>query len=168
MNAPQNAHHALLRNLSHELFQTETSAAEHGRREAKRYDGAPPGVALLAVAAHADEALAELRTLASREDLPLSSPGRVLGEAFSSVREFIADRMIQNERSYRGTLLGMRHGTDVVRMVGHVAHVAERPALAAWSERWLERRLPLVDGVENQLAWFAQNIEQARATSPVK
>jgi hypothetical protein len=153
---------ALLRNLAHEVFQTETSASKHCRREAERYKDTPVEQVLLAVANHADVALREFKSLAEQEDLPTSVPGGVLGEAFSLMRDFLADRTIEAERSYRGTLLGIRHGIDVMHMVEHVATAGERPALAEWVRGWLRARTPLAQAVEEQLAWFAKHVTVAR------
>jgi hypothetical protein len=153
---------ALLRNLAHEVFQTETSASKHSRREAERYKDTPVEQALLAVAHHADAALSEFKSLAEQESLPTSVAGGMLGEAFSLVRDFLADRTIEAERSYRGTLLGIRHGIDVVHMVEHVAVAAGRTPLVEWARNWLRTRTPLAQAVEEQLAWFAKHVKVAR------
>jgi hypothetical protein len=159
---PKSEHHGLLRNLARELFQTEVSASRHSRREAQRLEGTPPAAALVAVAEHADRALAELKELARAEDLPVSAFGSILGEAFSQARERIADRLLEGERSYRATLLGMRHGVDAVRMFGLTAKHAQRSALSDWAGAWTNTRTPLVQEVERQLEWFAEHIEHAR------
>lgn len=153
---------AFLRNLAHEVFQTETSASQHCKREAERYKGTPVEQALLAVAHHADAALGEFKSLAEQEDLPTSVPGGILGEAFSLVRDFFADRTIEAERSYRGTLLGIRHGIDVMHMVEHVAAAADRQRLVEWTRSWLRTRAPLARAVEDQLGWFAKHLDVAR------
>jgi hypothetical protein len=156
-------HHALLCNLTRELFQTEVSASRHCRREAERNPGSPPAEALLAVAKHADTALQELGELARAHDLPQSVGGGLLGEAFSELRERVADRILDGERSYRATLLGIRHGTDVVRMFGCSAALDHREELARWSETWLTQREPLVREVERQIEWFAVHVDRALA-----
>jgi hypothetical protein len=155
--------HALLRNLTPELFQTEVSASRHCRREARRNPGTPPAQALLAVAEHADEALRDLTALAAKHELPRGSFGVLLGGLFSETRERIADHLIDAERSYRGTLLGMRHGTDVVRMFGATAKHAGIDELATWAQAWLERRDDLVKQAERQLDWFAVHAQRALA-----
>ncbi|HEX6243497.1 MAG TPA: hypothetical protein VFZ61_21440 [Polyangiales bacterium] len=157
------AQRALLRNLSRELFQTEVSAARHCRREARRNPGSPPAETLLLVAAHADAALRELTELASLHGLPRSSFGMLLGALFSEARERVADHLIDAERSYRGTLLGMRHGLDVMRMFGACATLAQYDGLSLWAESWLALREPLVDEAERQLAWFALHADRALA-----
>jgi hypothetical protein len=161
--APASPHAALLRNLAHEVFQTETSAAHHCRREAERHGDMPPARALRAVAEHAEAALGAFRALAEREDLPPPATGNMLGEAFSSAREYLGDRLTDAERSYRGTLLGVRHGLDVVRMLGQVAAAGGRPSIAAWADDWLAARGPLVPPLEDALSWFAAHPEEALA-----
>lgn len=156
------SHHELLRNLTRELFQTEVSASRHSRREANRLPESRPANALNAVAQHADLALKELKDLAQKQDLPVSAFGGILGEAFSQIREHVADHMLEGERSYRATLLGMRHGMDAVRMFGLAAKHGGFPDLAGWAERWLAIRAPLVHEVEQQLEWFAEHVAKAR------
>jgi hypothetical protein len=153
--------HNLLRTLGRELFQTETSAAWHCRREARRLAARPPAWALLAVADHADEALRDLPALAQRHGMPVSVGGHVVGRLFSAVRQTFADRLIDGERSYRGTLLGIRHGIDCVRLLEHVAIVLNDSELANWCEGWLDRRVDLTVRVEEGLAWFARHPREA-------
>jgi hypothetical protein len=69
--------------------------------------------------------------------------------------------VISAERSYRGTLLGARHGLDVVRSLRSAAREASREELAGFCERWLERREPLVSAVERELEWFARHPREA-------
>jgi len=59
----------LIAALIPELFESERSAANHGRREARRWGDTPPGTALLAVAAHAETWLVRWRSLAAARDL---------------------------------------------------------------------------------------------------
>jgi len=151
------ADHAWLSSLVRELFQTEQSAKDHPVREAERLGSVPPAEALRAVSAHARRALAELPALVSRHHLPVSNGGRRVGAAFSVVRDHFADLLLSAERSYRGTLLGMRHGVDLVLLIQSVAREQGDPALATWCGNWLERRRPLVEAVARELSWFAAN-----------
>lgn len=157
----QSSAQSLLRNLAHELFQTETSAARHCRREARRLGDEPPAQPLLSVAEHADAVLRELPGLAARNGMPVSGAGKLLGALFSETRQRIADHLIEAERSYRGTLLGMRHGVDLVRLLRHVAEVAGATEVVTFCERWLSTREPLIAETEQQLAWFATHSERA-------
>jgi hypothetical protein len=151
----------LLNNLTREIFQTETSASRHARREADRYENAPPAVALRAVAVHADLILAQLPELAQRNDLIVSKGGMLVGELFSQGRDKLADMLIDSERSYRGTLLGMRHGVDVFRLLHEFADTINNYELRDFAKAWLEERLPLVQRVDEELRWFAQNPDVA-------
>lgn len=157
-----------LHNLARELFQTETSAARHSLREAKRLGDTPPAAALRAVAEHAEAVLRELPALARRNDMPISEGGRAAGRLFSEVRERIGDRLIDGERSYRGTLLGCRHGIDVVRMLQHIAQSLGRVELDAFCAAWLNTRTVLVQRVEDELCWFVAHPEAAlRSARPL-
>jgi hypothetical protein len=151
----------LLNNLTREVFQTETSAARHSRREADRYEDAPPAIALRAVAVHADRVLGQLPALAERNDLIVSKGGILVGELFSQGRDKLADMLIDRERSYRGTLLGMRHGIDVFRLLHEFSNSINNYELRDFTKAWLEERLPLVQRVDEELKWFAENPDVA-------
>lgn len=146
----------LLPSLFVELFQTERSAYRHPIREAGRLGDVPPSIALRAVAAHANEALDELPELAKKRGFRVAPLGEIVGETFSAIRHFVADRFVDVERSYRGTLLGMRHGIDLVRLLRAAAEDEGDAELVAWCDRWLPVRERLVAGVEAELAWFAR------------
>jgi hypothetical protein len=152
---------ALLRTLSRELFQTETSAALHCRREATRLGDTSPAKALHAVADHADAVLVELPLIAERNGLPVSEAGRGVGAMFSQLRDKLFDLTIDSERSYRGTLLGCRHGLDVVRVVQHVAIQQGMTDLDGFCAAWLNTRIVLVQKLEDELAWFAHHPDVA-------
>jgi hypothetical protein len=151
----------LLRNLSHELWQTEVSASQHCRREAERLGDAPPARALCRAAQHADQVLEELPALTQGRPLATSSVGGAIGKLFSEVRDTIADKLLTSERSYRGTLLGLRHGIDLVILLRESAQRAGDEKLTAFLDRWLEQRQTLVSEVAAQLAWFADAPERA-------
>jgi hypothetical protein len=155
----------LLRTLGHELFQTETSASWHCRREARRLASSPPAWALLAVADHADGVLRALPALAEQHEMSISAGGHLVGRAFTAIRHSFVDRLIDGERSYRGTLLGIRHGIDVVRLLEHVALVLNDADLANWCEGWLDTRTELTARVEEGLAWFARHPVEAIRSS---
>lgn len=157
--------HALLVTLFRELFQTERSAQLHPLREAKRLGDAPPAAALRAVSEHATRVLAELPALAEENDLPVSKLGKSIGTLLSNAREFVIDQLVEAERSYRGTLAGVRHGVDLVELIHHVAEVQGKRELADWSTAWLRERKPLVDELVKSLQWFAQRPKEATARS---
>lgn len=156
------ADHAWLANLVRELFQTEQSAKEHPTIEADRLGDVPPAQVLRAVAAHATEALEQLPPIVQRYDLPVSEGGKTVGAAFSAIRDHFVDLLLNVEKSYRGTLLGMRHGVDLVELVQYRAREEGDVGLARWCSDWLERRRPLVEAAARELAWFAANPSRAR------
>ncbi|WP_437577437.1 hypothetical protein [Sorangium sp. So ce887] len=155
-----------LANLVRELFQTERSAKAHPLVEAERLGDVPPAHALRAISAHADAVLSELPSLFGERGLPVSVGGSAVGQAFSVLRDHIADQLLSAERSYRGTLLGMRHGVDLVELIQYVAAAEGDTLLAAWCGRWLSTRRPLVEAAASELAWFAAR--PARATRAAK
>lgn len=157
----ESASEKLLARLFIELFQTEESAREHPRVEAARLGDIPPARAQLAVSEHAERSLQELAELARREGLETTSAGQRIGDLFSKVRDAIADRALDREKTYRATLLGMRHGVDLVTLVHGSARVEGRAAVASWCSRWLDERRPLVERVSAELAWFASHPERA-------
>jgi hypothetical protein len=147
----------LLQSLGRELFQTERSASLHCRREAGRLGTVPPAQALRAIAEHADQVLLELPALSALSSVPYSKAGALVGRVFSEVRDKVADRIIDSEKSYRGTLLGARHGIDLVRTLLAAAEESGEEPLQAFCRTWLERRTPLVEKVADELTWFAKN-----------
>jgi len=151
----------LLVSLSRELFQTETSAARHCRREAGRLGDSEPAAALLAVADHAEAVLLELPKLAQRNNLPASRGGALTGALFSQLRDKLFDALIDSDRSYRGTLLGCRHGIDVVHTLQHLANEVGKADLDAFCASWLTTRTALIQRLEDELAWFAKHPGEA-------
>lgn len=155
-----------LTNLFRELFQTEQSARKHPRVEAKRLGDVPPARAMLAVAAHADSVLPELRELVKERRMVAVMGAKKVGSVFSVLRDRFADLLLSQEKSYRGTILGMRHGIDLITLIERVAAAQGDTALTAWCARWLETRKPLVETTAAELAWFAAHPDFA--TEPVK
>lgn len=151
--------------LTHELFQTEQSACDHPVVEARRLGDVPPAWVLRAVAEHATEALAELKPLVARPDRPNGGIGRTLGHAFSAIRDHLADVLLSSEKSYRATLLGMRHGVDLTELVRSLAATTGDDDLVAWCDAWLARRRPLVEAAAGELAWFAAHPLAATAAA---
>ncbi|MET0390561.1 MAG: FAD-dependent oxidoreductase [Polyangiales bacterium] len=153
----------LIKHLSHELWQTEVSASQHCRREAERLGDTPPARVLRAAAEHADSVLAELPKLELARPLALSGLGMAIGKLFSEARDTVADKLLTSERSYRGTLLGLRHGVDLVQLMRDAAESSGQPELTSFLDHWLSRRRPLVDAVAEELRWFATRADQAMA-----
>jgi hypothetical protein len=166
LNAERDTMSVLLNNLARELFQTETSAALHCRREAKRLGAAPPAQPMIAVADHADAVLVQLPQLVERSHIHASFAGLLVGALFSEVREYLLDHFVEAERSYRGTLLGMRHGVDLVYLLLRaVEQQQDHSELAFFCRSWLDVRAPLLTRAQEQLAWFAEHSERAIKTA---
>jgi len=87
--------------------------------------------------------------------------GRKVGETFSALRTLLFDRLIDVERSYRGTLLGFHHGLAVGRLLRDVAERLGDREMVAVCEQWLREREALVDVAERELRWFAEMPDQA-------
>lgn len=153
----------LRKKLGRELAQSEHDARLHTRREAKKLGDVWPAATLVAIAAHADAQwpalLRHLRTQPIGWRL-----GRAVGAAFSALRHFCFDRLIDSERSFRATLLGLKHGVDVVRLLHEVALGEADDDLVAWCEQFLDARLALLAHAEQSLEWFAEHPRRALAS----
>lgn len=147
--------------LVRELFQAEQSAKSHPLVEAQRLGDVPPGRAMRAVSDHAQVVLSELPSLMRASELPVSTIGSVIGKVFSLLRSQVADTFLSAEKSYRGTLLGIKHGVDLVALIRHTAVQEGDRALAAWCASWLEVRKSLLDAAVRELAWFSEHPKRA-------
>jgi hypothetical protein len=79
-----------------------------------------------------------------------------VGKLFSVIRDRLGDRTLRRERSYRATLIGLRHGVDLVQLMLDVARQAGHAELVSFFEHWLSKRTPLVEAVARELQWFAE------------
>jgi hypothetical protein len=147
-------HRRLRTRLIRELMQAEHRAAVHCAREAERLGHSSPAAALRACASHARSIEPLVMAIAKDSRLPISG-GWLLDRALSVLRDSIADRM--EEGSFRATLLELRHGLDVVRMLQHVSDASGRVELAGFCTAWLAEREPLVDAVARSMSWFAHH-----------
>jgi hypothetical protein len=149
--------HRLGAKLCRELAQSEHDARVQPLREARRLGNIPPGRALRDIAAHAQVVRPRLESLmrdqGQRVGLGL---GRTVGAIFAVLRHAIFDRVIDAERSYRGTLLGLRHGVDIMRLLRAVAAREGDLLLAIFCDEVLVERLVLLDRAEQALSWFAE------------
>lgn len=159
---------SLVDSLFGELFQTERSAVRHCAIEADRLGPTPPAVALLAVWSHATRAEATLMQHAERRGVELGGVGKAVGALFSIVRDDVADFTLTAEQSYRGTLLGIRHGCDVVAFAAAAAEIEGDAALTAWCAEWLRARWPLVEHCARALTWFASHPQRALRNAKAK
>jgi hypothetical protein len=148
--------HKLCTKLCRELAQSERSAVVQPQREARRLGDVSPAHALLAIAEHAKELRPRFEALMVKRQPNGIKIGRAFGELFSMIRHAIADRVIDAERSYRGTLLGLRHGVDVVRLLREVALREHDTYLMRFCDEFLIERVALIEGAEQALAWFAE------------
>ena len=155
------SHDKLLATLFFELFQTEQSAIAHPSREADRYRDTPPAMALLAIADHAKSMLPDIEQLAQERDIKLTRTGKVVGEMFSVIRDAVVDRLVSSEKSYRGTLIGVRHGVDLVHLIAAVAEESNDRDLVRFTTGWMRDREPLVERAAAALSWFARHPEVA-------
>ncbi len=147
--------------LCRELSQSERSATVHPRREAKRLGDVPPAHAFLAIAEHAESVARRLSALIRRRQPVGARVGAVVGEMLSQLRHALFDRMIDRERSYRGTLLGLHHGMDLTRLLRDVALRLGDVALVRLCDELLVERLSLIEHAEQALAWFAEHPDVA-------
>lgn len=156
----------LLEATLRELFQAERSATRHPRIESSRLAGTPPGDAMDDIALHADNQAEGLDDVARVRGVVPAGAAKAIGEAFSAIRDNLLDLATTTEQSYRITLLGVRHGVDLVRVLHEQALMADDAELKAWTEAWLLERLELLEQAETELAWFVAN--PARALEPVR
>jgi hypothetical protein len=153
--------HKLHKKLSRELAQSEYSAVVHTRREARRMGDCPPASALRALGAHAASLRPRFdRLMSARQPLGVLA-ARSVGQAFSTLRHFLFDRMIDVERSYRGTLLGFHHGIATARLLREVSQRLGDMHMARFCDDLLAERIPLVEAAEQQVIWFARTPTKA-------
>jgi len=145
----------LCNKLCRELAQAEQSAVVHPAREARRLGNSPPGRALAAISEHARSLRPELEVLCTPQPFGIRV-GQLVGKAFSALRTALFDRLIDAERSYRGTLLGLRHGIDLARLLREVALRRDQVGLIHFCERLLVERTALIEDAETALTWFAE------------
>lgn len=148
--------HELRATLCGELAQSELDAQLHPRREARRLGDIPPAHALLAIAEHARELQPRFDALMVKRQPKPPHLGRAFGKMFSALRHAIVDRLIADERSYRATLLGLRHGVDCTRLLREVALCEGDYHLVRFCDELLVERLALIERAEQTLAYFAE------------
>jgi hypothetical protein len=146
----------LYNKLCRELAQSERSAVVHTRRESRRLGDSPPARALRALGAHALATHSRFHELVERP-LPIGTMvGRRMGELFSTLRQYLFDRLIDVERSYRGTLLGFHHGLGTARLLREVAERLDEARMTVFLDDWIRERASLVEAAERELHYFAE------------
>lgn len=127
---------------------------EHPAREARRIGESPPVIVLRDAAVHAMSMRPRFLLAIEGHDLVRQRGG--ISATLLTLRQLVTDRMHDAERAYRGALLDLRHGLDVVRVLREVARLEELFGLIRWCDDWLPARRTLVARVEAQLGWFAE------------
>jgi hypothetical protein len=157
-------HQRLREKLCRELAQSEHDAVIQTAREAARLHVCPPAEKLRAIAAHAEHLRPRMNALMIREQPVGIRVGRLVGELFSGLRHLFFDRMLSAERSYRATLLGVRHGIDAAWLLRDVARREEQIRLFRFCDDLIAEREVLLRDAERALSWFADHPEIAMAS----
>ncbi|MGN6106879.1 MAG: hypothetical protein ACTHU0_17360 [Kofleriaceae bacterium] len=148
--------HKLRNKLCRELAQSEHDAKLHPAREARRLGDVPPAHSLLRISEHAEELRPRFEALMQRKHQRRGMRlGRTVGSMFSALRHAIFDRMIDSERAFRATLLGLRHGLDCARLLRDVAAREGDSFLVRFCDELLVERSGLLEDAEQTLSWFA-------------
>ncbi|MDB4952777.1 MAG: hypothetical protein JWO36_346 [Myxococcales bacterium] len=135
-------------------MRSETQAVEHAPREAKRIGECPPVSALREVGAHAHAMQPRLQQALEAYAVPVGRGG--ISATLNNLRHFVADHVQDAERAYRGALLDLRHGLEVVRVLREISRLEGLFGIIRWCDDWLSARRTLVARVEAQLGWFAE------------
>jgi hypothetical protein len=152
----------LMHRLARELYQNELQSLAEARREVRRLGGEPPGVAMSDVVQHASHVVRVLPKLFEERGIVDGGlVGPIASLLLGALRRLGVDLVLGHERSYRLTLLGQRHGIDLVFELEQLAIQMHDAPLTEWCRGWLERRVPLVTAVERQLQWFVAHPERA-------
>ena len=153
VSEPERRH--VLARLVREVSRGEQVAIEHAAREARRLgEGAPPVVALHAIAEHAAVMRSRFAAIVSGYGVPAARGG--LGAALATLRDLVVDRIVQGERAYRIVLLDLRNSVDTVRLLREAARADELLGLIRWCDDWMSARRPLLAHAERELAWFSE------------
>lgn len=150
--------------LCRELAQSEHDAVIHTLREAARLGACAPADKLRAIAAHAEHLRPRMDALMVPVQPLGIRVGRLVGEVFSGLRHYFFDRMLSAERSYRATLLGLRHGIDVAWLLRDVARRTDHVRLFRFCDDLIAEREVLLREAERALVWFAEHPAAALAS----
>ena len=153
--------HKLYAKLCRELAQSEHSAVVHTHREARRLGDVTPAKALLALGAHAEMLRPRFTALLSKRQPVGMVAGRSVGQLFSTLRHLLFDRLIDVERSYRGTLLGFHHGIGCARLLREVAERIGDDHMVSFCHDLIAEREVLLEAAEQHVGWFARRPQKA-------
>lgn len=162
----------LLEKLVREIARAEAQATEHGARELKRIGEVPPVIALREIAEHAYAMRPRFDDVLDGYDIHVTKGS--FGATLATLRNLVAERVVDPERAYRTALLDLRHGMDVVKLMRVVSRNDELFGLIRWCDDWLGARRMLVAHAEAELVWFADQeflvpgIAPAPVTEPLE
>ena len=142
--------------LARELLQSEHDAHLHGMREAERQVDVPARE-MMTIAYHAQRTEPELRRLVAERQPIGAMLALGVAKTFSHVRHFAFDHMLARERTYRATLLGMRHGLEAAYLLRAVADRARRTEVRDFCARLIMEREPMLQAAADAVAWFADH-----------
>ena len=156
----------LLEKLIRETVRAEAQAMEAPEREGRRLGATPPIAALVDIADHAEQMQRRFETMLAGHELLLHLTRGALGSTLTSLRHLVVDRVVNGERAYRTTLLDLRHGVEVVKLLREITRRQMLFGLVRWCDDWLGARRTLVARAEAQLSWFAdqESLESPTAT----
>ncbi|MFT3693789.1 MAG: hypothetical protein QM831_11650 [Kofleriaceae bacterium] len=154
----------LFRKLGREFLQAERDCRLHTRREARRQGRGAPADALLSIAAHADQVEPRIEQLLGNASVGVLA-ARFVAHSFSDLRYGLVDRLMQRERTYRATLLGIRHGLDAGYLLTELALRSQFATSHAFLEEALEVRARMLAVAVQALAWFAEHPRRAAQRS---
>jgi hypothetical protein len=145
----------LLDKLCRELAQAEHDAFLHCARQARQLGACPPAHALRAISEHAETTWPSYVQATGRRRVG-TRIGKLVAKTLSATRHLAVDRVIDAQRSYRATLIGLKHGLDCARLLAEVAIRDDEPELVRWLGEMLPRRRELVASAEDAMEWFAE------------
>jgi hypothetical protein len=147
----------LQQKLLRELAQSEYDAYLHTRREADRLGSCPPALVFLDISQHADGMRARLEALMEGNQSVGHALGTLVGRTFSNLRHYGVDRVLASERSYRATLLGLRHGLDATHLLRFVSRRLRTTDVSAFCDELISVREPSLARAVAALEWFANH-----------
>ena len=148
--------------LLREVSQSEHDAYLHTHREATRLGPCPPARAFEAISQHADGMRKRLQVLMRGQSFG-HALGILVADTFSNLRHYGVDRVLSRERSYRATLLGLRHGVDATHLLRFASRELGDDEITTFCDDLIVVREPSLVRAVAALEWFAQQPHQALA-----